>query len=149
MMVALAETHNVTMRFGSFTAVDSVNLKVGGGEVVGLLGANGAGKTTVIRLLLGLVRPSQGEVSLFGALPSIATRRRIGYVPQTLGLYDDLTVQENWAFNASAFDSTRFALPPSISDARDRLFGTVPNTVPASWSRPTTWRRPSSAIDSS
>jgi ABC-2 type transport system ATP-binding protein/ribosome-dependent ATPase len=126
MMVALAETHNVTMRFGSFTAVDSVNLKVGGGEVVGLLGANGAGKTTVIRLLLGLVLTSQGEVSLFGAPPSMRTRRRIGYVPQTLGLYDDLTVEENWTFTASAFDATRLALPPSIRDARDQLVGTLP-----------------------
>jgi ABC-2 type transport system ATP-binding protein len=125
-MVALAETRNVTMRFGSFTAVDSVNLKVGGGEVVGLLGANGAGKTTVIRLLLGLVRPSRGEVALFGAPPSMRTRRRIGYVPQTLGLYDDLTVEENWMFTASAFDATRLALPPSIRDARDQLVGTLP-----------------------
>lgn len=63
-MSALAETRDVTMRFGDFTAVDSVSLSVGGGEVVGLVGANGAGKTTLIRLLLGLVRPSQGEVSL-------------------------------------------------------------------------------------
>jgi ABC-2 type transport system ATP-binding protein len=125
-MSALAETRKVTIRFGSFTAVDSVSLTVAGGEVVGLLGANGAGKTTVIRLLLGLVRPSQGDVSLFGAPPSMATRRRIGYVPQTLGLYDDLTVQENWTFTASAFHSTRLALPPSIRDARNHLVGTLP-----------------------
>ena len=125
-MSALAETRDVTMRFGSFTAVDSVNLSVLGGEVVGLLGANGAGKTTLIRLLLGLVRPSQGEVSLFGAPPSMATRRRIGYVPQTLGLYDDLTVEENWTFTASAFHSTRLALAPSIRDARDQLVGALP-----------------------
>jgi ABC-2 type transport system ATP-binding protein len=125
-MSALAETRNVTMRFGSFTAVDSVSLAVVGGEVVGLLGANGAGKTTLIRLLLGLVRPSHGEVSLFGAPPSMRTRRRIGYVPQTLGLYDDLTVQENWTFTASAFHSGRVALPPSISGARNHLVGTIP-----------------------
>jgi ABC-2 type transport system ATP-binding protein len=125
-MSALAETRNVTMRFGSFTAVDGVSLAVGGGEVVGLLGANGAGKTTLIRLLLGLLRPSDGEVSLFGAPPSMRMRRRIGYVPQTLGLYDDLTVQENWTFTASAFHSTRLALPPSIRDARNHLVGTLP-----------------------
>lgn len=125
-MRELAATRNVTMRFGPVTAVDSVSLTVGGGEVVGLLGANGAGKTTVIRLLLGLVRPSQGDVSLFGAPPSMATRRRIGYVPQTLGLYDDLTVEENWTFTASAFDSPRLALPPSIGDVRNHLVGTLP-----------------------
>ena len=125
-MCALAETVGVTMRFGPFTAVDSVSLSIDGGEVVGLLGANGAGKTTLIRLLLGLVRPSHGKVSLFGAPPSMATRRRMGYVPQTLGLYDDLTVQENWAFTASAFGATRLPLPSSISEARDRLVGTLP-----------------------
>ncbi|MGA7986784.1 MAG: ABC transporter ATP-binding protein [Candidatus Dormiibacterota bacterium] len=125
-MGALAETSNVTARFGHVTAVDSVSLSVGGGEVVGLLGANGAGKTTVIRLLLGLVRPSHGLVSLFGAPPSTSTRRRIGYVPQTLGLYDDLTVEENWRFTASAFGSARRALAPSISEARNQLVGSLP-----------------------
>lgn len=75
--------------------------------------------------MLGLVRPSQGEVSLFGETPSMSTRRRIGYVPQTLGLYDDLTVQENWAFTASAFHATRLALPPVIRDSRHQLVGTL------------------------
>jgi ABC-2 type transport system ATP-binding protein/ribosome-dependent ATPase len=104
-MTVLTQIRDVTMRFGSFAAVESVDLTVSSGEVVGLLGANGAGKTTVIRLLLGLLRPSAGEVSLFGALPSIHTRRRVGYVPQTLGLYDDLTVGENWTFTSAAFGS--------------------------------------------
>ena len=98
-MTALAESRRVTMRFGSFTAVNSVDITVNGREVVGLLGANGAGKTTLIRLLLGLVRPSQGQVLLFDAAPSMATRRRLGYVPQTLGLYDDMTVRENWTLH--------------------------------------------------
>ena len=124
-MSALAATRGVTVRFGSLTAVDLANLSIDGGEVVGLLGANGAGKTTLIRLLLGLVRPSHGDVSLFGAPPSMATRRRMGYVPQTLGLYDDLTVQENWTFTASAFGATHLPLPASIGEARDRLVGTL------------------------
>jgi ABC-2 type transport system ATP-binding protein len=128
-MSVLAETRDVTMRFGDFTAVNSVSLIVGAGEVVGLLGANGAGKTTVIRLLLGLVRPSHGAALLFGAPPSTSTRRRVGYVPQTLGLYDDLTVEENWTFSASAFGSARRALPSSISEARSQLVGTLPPGV--------------------
>ena len=71
--------------------------------MVGLLGANGAGKTTLIRLLLGLLRPTGGEIRLFGEPPSRGTRRRIGYVPQGLGLYDDLTPAENLAFSAAVF----------------------------------------------
>ena len=93
----------VTRTFGDFTAVDGVDLEVGPGEVVGLLGANGAGKTTLIRLLLGVLRPSAGEVRLFGEPPSAAERRRVGYVPQNLGLYRDLTVRENLEFRAELF----------------------------------------------
>ena len=102
-MDVLAEARQVTRRFGPFTAVSGVDLVVRRGEVVGLLGANGAGKTTLIRLLLGLLRPSDGTIRLFGEAPSIATRRRVGYVPQTLGLYSGLTVAENWSFTAAAF----------------------------------------------
>ncbi len=99
----LAETRGATRRFGAFTAVDGVQLTVLPGEVVGLLGANGAGKTTLIRCLLGLIRISDGEVRLFGLPPSRTTRARLGYVPQGLGLYEDLTVAENLAFSARAF----------------------------------------------
>jgi ABC-2 type transport system ATP-binding protein/ribosome-dependent ATPase len=102
-MSLLAEARSVTRRFGSFTAVDGADLQVGPGEVVGLLGANGAGKTTLIRLLLGLLTPTAGAVRLFGAPPSRTTRLRLGYVPQGLGVWDDLTVAENLAFSAGAF----------------------------------------------
>jgi len=88
-MDILAQASRATRRFGNITAVSAADLAVGRGEVVGLLGANGGGKTTLIRLLLGLLRPSDGTVWFFGAPPSIATRRRVGYVPQTLGLYAD------------------------------------------------------------
>jgi ABC-2 type transport system ATP-binding protein/ribosome-dependent ATPase len=104
---ALAECVNVSRRFGDFTAVDGVSLRLGRGEVAGLLGANGAGKTTLIRLLLGLLATSGGQVLLFGEPPSRATLRRIGYVPQTLGLYDDLTPAENLAFSAAVFGGRR------------------------------------------
>jgi ABC-2 type transport system ATP-binding protein len=105
----------VTRRFGDFTAVDNVDLEVGAGEVVGLLGANGAGKTTLIRLLLGVLRPSAGTVSLFGRSPTRAERRRVGYVPQNLGLYPDLTVRENLQFRAGLFETT-----PSSFAAEER-----------------------------
>jgi ABC-2 type transport system ATP-binding protein len=99
----LAQCTGVTRRFGQFTAVSEVDLRVDPGEIVGLLGANGAGKTTLIRLLLGLLHPSAGEIALFGSPPSRDTRRRIGYVPQSLGLYDDLTAAENLEFSARVF----------------------------------------------
>jgi ABC-2 type transport system ATP-binding protein len=113
-MSALAESIDATRRFGGIAAVDRANLVVNGGEVVGLLGANGAGKTTLIRLLLGLLRPSEGTVRLFGQPPSRATRRRLGYVPQGLGLYEDLTPEENLAFSASVFGRGGGTLPDSI-----------------------------------
>jgi ABC-2 type transport system ATP-binding protein len=103
----LAQCVAVSRRFGEFTAVRDVDLRVDRGEIVGLLGANGAGKTTLIRLLLGLLATSAGEVELFGEPPSRGTRRRIGYVPQGLGLYDDLTVSENLEFSAAVFGSRR------------------------------------------
>jgi ABC-2 type transport system ATP-binding protein/ribosome-dependent ATPase len=95
----------VTRRFGDFVAVRGVDLQVRPGEIVGLLGANGAGKTTLIKMLLGLLGTSDGTVELFGEPPSRRTRARIGYVPQTLGLYDDLTPAENLRFTAAAYGS--------------------------------------------
>jgi ABC-2 type transport system ATP-binding protein/ribosome-dependent ATPase len=122
----LAQACAATRRFGAFTAVSAVDLAVTRGEVVGLLGANGAGKTTLIRLLLGLLPPSDGVVRLFGSAPSIATRRRVGYVPQTLGLYAGLTVAENWAFTAAAFRNPRAPLPANISAWKNDLVGALP-----------------------
>jgi ABC-2 type transport system ATP-binding protein len=111
----LAQAIGATRLFGRFTAVRDVGLEVASGEVVGLLGANGAGKTTLIRMLLGLIPPSSGEVRLFGQLPSIDTRRRLGYLPQGLGLYDDLTPAENLAFARAAFGGDGADLSPDLA----------------------------------
>jgi ABC-2 type transport system ATP-binding protein/ribosome-dependent ATPase len=122
----LVEARNVSMNFGGFSAVDGVDLAVENGEIVGLLGANGAGKTTLIRLLLGLLNPSGGTVQLFGAAPTVSTRRRLGYVPQTLGLYVDLTVEENWEFSTAAFQVSHAELPERIAPWRAELVGALP-----------------------
>jgi ABC-2 type transport system ATP-binding protein/ribosome-dependent ATPase len=105
----LARTERVTCRFGAVTAVRDVSIEVRPGEIVGLIGANGAGKTTLIRMLLGLTSTSSGTVRLLGEAPSRRTRRRIGYVPQGLGLYEDLTAAQNMQFAAAVFGS---GIPP-------------------------------------
>lgn len=125
-MSALASCSKVTKRFGRFTAVREVDLQVGPGEIVGLLGANGAGKTTLIRMLLGLLSTSGGEVALFGEAPSRLTRSRIGYVPQGLGLYDDLSPAENMAFAAAIFGAGGTALPAPVRPYARELVGSLP-----------------------
>ncbi len=122
----LAECRAVVRRFGSHAAVDAVDLRVNSGEVVGLLGANGAGKTTLIRILLGLLRPSAGQVLLFGEHPSRRVRGRIGYVPQGLGLYDDLTPAENMAFARAAFGVGATELPAELRPFGDTVVTELP-----------------------
>lgn len=99
----LLSVRHITKRFGDFTANDDVSFSIGSGEVVGLLGANGAGKTTAIRQALGIVAPTEGVVLHLGENPDIDTRRRIGYLPQGLGLWTDLSVKANLEFSAHAY----------------------------------------------
>jgi ABC-2 type transport system ATP-binding protein/ribosome-dependent ATPase len=117
---------HVTRRFGPFTAVDDVSMQVQPGEVVGLLGANGAGKTTLIRMLLGLIAATSGRVELLGGPPDRERRRRLGYVPQGLGLYGDLTVRENLSFSARAYGAAEPALPPALAGRAGLLVRELP-----------------------
>ncbi|MHB1223372.1 MAG: ABC transporter ATP-binding protein [Gemmatimonadaceae bacterium] len=92
------DVHELTRRFGDFTAVDAVTFDVRVGEVFGFLGANGAGKTTAIRMLIGLLAPTSGRATVAGydvLTEAESVRRHIGYMSQRFSLYDDLTVREN------------------------------------------------------
>lgn len=94
--VIIAE--NLTKRFGNFVATDHISFSVRRGEIFGFLGANGAGKTTAMRMLCGLSRPSEGRAVVAGfdvASQAEQVKRRIGYMSQKFSLYDDLTVAEN------------------------------------------------------
>ena len=93
----IAEARGVTKRFGQSgnAALDAVDLRIEAGQMTGLVGPDGAGKTTMIRILAGLVRPEAGEVTVLGQTAENADRAQIGYMPQRFGLYEDLTVLEN------------------------------------------------------
>ncbi|HSL42540.1 MAG TPA: ABC transporter ATP-binding protein [Anaerolineales bacterium] len=100
---------NLTRRFGDFIAVDHVNFEVGAGEVVGYLGPNGSGKTTTIRMLLGLLAPSDGRATVLGFdafKQSEQVRSRAGYMSQKFAIYDDLTVLENLTFYGGVYGIT-------------------------------------------
>lgn len=103
---AVIAVRGLTRRFGDFTAVDAIDMRVAGGEVFGLLGANGAGKTTAIRMLCGTLPPTAGDIRVAGIDMVRHARRargRIGYVAQRFALYGDLTVAENLELQAGLY----------------------------------------------
>lgn len=92
------EVNNLTKKFGSFTAVDHISFSVSDGEIFGFLGANGAGKTTAMRMLCGLLRPTSGNSKIAGYNiynQSNMIKKNIGYMSQKFSLYNDLTIKEN------------------------------------------------------
>jgi len=98
---AVIEVEHLFKRFGAFTSVDDLSLTVGQGEVFGLLGSNGAGKSTTIRMLCGLLTPSAGLARVLGvdvAKDPEEVKRRIGYMTQRFSLYEDLSVEQNLSF---------------------------------------------------
>ena len=115
---AAVEFERVTRRYGAVTAVDALTFDIRAGEMFGLIGPDGAGKTTTIRLMGGLLRPDSGRIALLGRDP-VADHRAItgevGYLSQRFSLYGDLTIDENVAFFAEIHGVGRFEA------ARDRL----------------------------
>jgi ABC-2 type transport system ATP-binding protein len=113
------QTKNLTRRFGDFTAVNQVSITVEKGEVFGFLGPNGSGKTTVIKMLTGILPITEGEAWIEGIdvrKDADAVRERIGYMSQKFSLYDDLTVMENLQFYARAYQLKGAALTQKIEE---------------------------------
>ncbi len=97
---------NLTLKFGSFTAVKDVSFAIPKGEIFGFLGSNGCGKTTTMKMLTGLLTPTEGKVALFGEplnAKDLATRRKVGYMSQSFSLYGELTVRQNLDLHARLF----------------------------------------------
>lgn len=107
---------NLTCRFGNFTAVDGVNFTIRQGEIFGFVGSNGSGKTTTMKMLTGLLPPTEGEALVFGrplAADTIESRRRVGYMSQSFSLYSELTVRQNLTLHAKLFH-----LPEKFAEER-------------------------------
>ena len=111
------EARDLTMRFGDFTAVDHVNFRIRRGEIFGFLGSNGCGKTTTMKMLTGLLPPSEGQAWLFGQevdAHDIATRRRVGYMSQAFSLYSELNVEQNLVLHARLFGVPEAQIPARV-----------------------------------
>jgi len=123
-MTAVVRTEALHKRFGDLVAVHSLDLEIRRGEVFGLLGPNGSGKTTTIRMLCGLVQPTSGTALVAGydiTREAEQVRRRIGYMSQRYGLYDELTVHENLRFYATVYGLVGAARTTRLAEHVERL----------------------------
>ncbi|MBE9564152.1 MAG: ribosome-associated ATPase/putative transporter RbbA, partial [Proteobacteria bacterium] len=118
------KANNLTMRFGDFIAVDNVSLDIEQGEIFGFLGSNGCGKSTTMKMLTGLLNPSEGEALLFGRLVdagNMATRRRVGYMSQAFSLYSELSVRQNLELHAKLFHLPDADIPARVTEMAQRF----------------------------
>jgi ribosome-dependent ATPase len=112
------------MRFGDFTAVDNVSMRIERGEIFGFLGSNGCGKTTTMKMLTGLLQPTAGTASLFGKrldARDLATRQRVGYMSQSFSLYTELTVRQNLVLHARLFQVPGERVPARVQEMLQRF----------------------------
>ncbi|MGH7508141.1 MAG: ABC transporter ATP-binding protein [Gemmatimonadales bacterium] len=138
---AAVTVRGLTKVFGARVAVDRLDLSIGKGEVFGLLGPNGSGKTTTIRMLCGLMMPTAGTAAVVGFDVTVEpeqVRRRIGYMSQRFGLYDDLTVVENMSFYAAIYGLGGDARRDRIGDLLTELglqerAGQLAGTLSGGW----------------
>lgn len=129
---------DLTRKFGDFVAVDAVSFEVSKGEIFGFLGANGAGKTTAMRMLCGLLAPTSGEASVAGfniASETENVKKSIGYMSQKFSMYEDLTVKENFLFYGGVYGLKRKVIMERLDmmlgllqlrEATNSLVGSLP-----------------------
>lgn len=118
------EVKNLTKKFGNFTAVNNISFKVKEGEIFGFLGANGAGKTTAIKMLCGLLLPTSGTASISGfdlKTQAKLIKQSIGYMSQRFSLYDDLTIFENMQLFGTIYGIPKKELKQKIMQSLDEL----------------------------
>ena len=123
------EADGLSQRFGNFTAVDRVSFRIERGEIFGFLGSNGCGKTTTMKMLTGLLPPTEGAAKLFGKTVDardLDTRRQVGYMSQSFSLYGELTVRENLDLHARLFHLPDDRRAPRIAELMQR-FGLEPH----------------------
>lgn len=138
---AVIKAENLTKRFGSFTATDHISFEVNKGEIFGFLGANGAGKTTAMRMLCGLSQPSEGSATVAGfdiRTEQEEVKRHIGYMSQKFSLYDDLTVEENLTLFGGIYGMTRKEIDEKITELLRELHfeserKTMVKSLPLGW----------------
>jgi ribosome-dependent ATPase len=132
------EARDLTMRFGDFVAADHVSFRIHQGEIFGFLGSNGCGKTTTMKMMTGLLPPSEGQAWLFGQPvdpKDLETRRRVGYMSQGFSLYSELTVRQNLELHARLFRLAPDSIPGRIAEVAERfglrdIMDTMPGTLP-------------------
>ena len=118
------EAEHLSVRFGDFTAVNDVSFRIRRGEIFGFLGSNGCGKTTTMKVLTGLLEPSEGRTRLFGQpvdARDLGVRKRIGYMTQAFSLYSELTVRQNLELHARLFDMPAERIGPRIAELARRF----------------------------
>jgi len=132
------EAENLTKKFGDFTAVKGISFEVFKGEIFGFLGANGAGKTTAMKMLIGISKPTSGEAKVAGfdvKSNSEMVKKSIGYMSQRFSMYDDLTIKENITFFGGIYGLSRKQIRQKtesvieelqLQDVADMLVGSLP-----------------------
>lgn len=118
------EVENLTKKFGEFTAVNEISFRTFKGEIFGFLGANGAGKTTAMKMLIGISKPTSGQASVTGldvySQPD-KIKRNIGYMSQKFSMYDDLTIKENITFFGGIYGLDRKTIKTKIQEIIESL----------------------------
>jgi ribosome-dependent ATPase len=132
------EAKGLTERFGDFVAVNHVDFRIERGEIFGFLGSNGCGKTTTMKMLTGLLPPTEGQASLFGKpvdASDLESRRKVGYMTQLFSLYAALTVEQNLVLNAQLFHMTAEEIPGRVQEVAQRfglaeILDALPGSLP-------------------